>query len=201
VCPLLTAHPTYVGKSELIVSSPGRAPDQDAALVQGYAALFNTPENDRPVAGRQPHSDGITFEAKPVAASPILTIEATAGDAKAAEAAARDMAVAFRQDINAIHEVEKKQTLADPDIAIGPHSAFVQQSDQSGAGAPLQVQIFNTQHDLTNELQDLQLRAGVTTNAQQGVASLVLPAAGGLLLGLFAALGLSVLSTRLWSSG
>jgi polysaccharide biosynthesis transport protein len=197
---LLSSHPTYVGKSELIVSSPGRAPDQDAALVQGYRALFNNPEVIARLRAANHIPDGITFEAKPVAASPILTIEATADDAKAAETAAQDMAVAFRQDINAIHEAEKRQTLADLTSQLDRAQPSSNNPINPMQVGPLQEQIFNTRHDFTNELQDLQLRAGVSTNAKHGVRNLVLPAAGGLLLGLLAALGLSVLSTRLWSS-
>jgi capsular polysaccharide biosynthesis protein len=197
---LLTAHPTYVGKSELVVSSPGRTPEQDAALVLGYIALFDNPETIARLRAANHIPDGIAFEAKPVAASPILTIEATADDAKAAETAAQDMAVAFRQDINSIHEAEKKQTLADLTSQLDRTQPSSNNPINPGLATPLQQEIFNTQHDLTNELQDLQPRAGVTMNAQQGVSSLVLPAAGGLLLGLLAALGLSVLSTRLWSS-
>jgi polysaccharide biosynthesis transport protein len=199
--PLLTAHPTYVGKSELVVSSPLRAPEQDAGLLQGYSVLFNTPATIARLRAANHIPDGITFEAKPVAASPILTIEATADDPKAAEAAAQDMAVAFRQDINAIHEAEKKHTLADLTSRLDRAAQPASKDPINGNLAPpLQEEIFNTQHDFTNELQDLQLRAGVTTNAPQGVSSLAVPAAGGLMLGLLAALGLSVLSTRLWSS-
>jgi polysaccharide biosynthesis transport protein len=197
---LLTAHPTYVGKSELIVSSPNRAPDQDAALVQGYVVLFNNPEMIARLQAATHIPDGITFEAKPVAASPILTIEATADDAKTAETAAQDMAVAFRQDINAIHEAEKRQTLADLTSQLDRTQPASNDPINPSLAAPLQQEIFNMRHDFTNELQDLQPRAGVTTNAKQGMGGLVLPAAGGLLLGLLAALGLSVLSTRLWSS-
>lgn len=197
---LLTAHPTYVGKSELIVSSPNRAPDQDAAVVQGYVVLFNNPETIARLQAASHIPDGITFGAKPVAASPILTIEATADDAKTAETAAQDMAVAFRQDINAIHEADKKQTLADLTSQLDRTQPASDNPINPMLATPLQEQIFNTRHDLTNELQDLQLRAGVTTNAPPGVRSLVVPAAGGLLLGLLAALGISVLSTRLWSS-
>jgi polysaccharide biosynthesis transport protein len=197
---LLTAHPTYVGKSELIISSPGQAPEQDAAVVQGFIALFNDPATIARLQAANHIPDGIMFEAKPVAASPILTIEATADNAQAAETAAQDMAVAFRQDINAIHEAEKKKTLADLTSQLDRAQPSSNNPINPLLAPPLQDEIFNTQRDLKNELQDLQLRAGVTTNAQQGVGSLVLPAAGGLLLGLLAALGLSVLSTRLWSS-
>jgi polysaccharide biosynthesis transport protein len=198
--PLLSSHPTYVGKSELIVSSPGQAPEQDAALVQGFIALFNDPATIARLQAANHISDGITFEAKPVAASPILIIEATAHDAKAAETAAEDMAVAFRQDINAVHEADKRQTLADLTSQLDRAQPSSNNPINPMQAGPLQDQIFNTRHNMTNELQDLQLRAGVTTNAKHGVGSLVLPAAGGLLLGLLAALGLGVLSTRLWSS-
>jgi succinoglycan biosynthesis transport protein ExoP len=197
---LLTAHTTYVGKSELIVSSPGQAPEQDAFLVQGYVVLFNDPTTIARLQAANHIPDGITFEAKPVAASPILTIEATADDAKTAETAAQDMAVAFRQDINAIHEAEKKQTLADLTSQLDRTQSTSNNPINPSVAAPLQEEILKLRRDTTHELQDLQLRAGVTTDAKHGVGSLVLPAAGGLLLGLLAALGLGVVSTRLWSS-
>jgi polysaccharide biosynthesis transport protein len=197
---LLTAHPTYVGKSELIVSSPGQAPEQDATLVQGYIVLFNDPATIARLQASNHIPDGITFEAKPVAASPILTIEATADDAKAAETAAQDIAVAFRQDINAIHEAEKRQLLADLTSQLDRTQPASNNPSNPMLAPPLQEEILKLRRDTTHELQDLQLREGVTTNARHGVGSLVLPAAGGLLLGLLAALGLSVLSTRLWSS-
>jgi polysaccharide biosynthesis transport protein len=197
---LLTAHPTYVGKSELIVSSPGQAPEQDATLVQGYIVLFNEPATIARLQASNHIPDGITFEAKPVAASPILTIEATADNAKAAETAAQDMAVAFRQDINASHEAEKRQLLADLTSQLDRTQPESNNPSNPMLAPTLQEEILKLRRDTTHELQDLQLRAGVTTNGKQGVGSLVLPAAGGLLLGLLAALGLSVLSTRLWSS-
>ena len=144
---LLTAHPTYVGKSELIVSSPGRAPDQDAVLLQGYVVLFNNPATIARLQAANHIPDGITFGAKPVAASPILTIEATADDAKTAETAAQDMAVAFRQDINAIHEAEKKQTLADLTSQLDRTQPTSKDPINPMLAPPLQEQIFNTQHD------------------------------------------------------
>ena len=204
VLSLLTGHPTtYVGKSELIVSSPGpSARTRRCGWSRATSLLFNNPETIARLQVANHIPDGIIFEAKPVAASPILAIEATADDPKTAESAAQDMAVAFRQDINAIHEAREETNTRGTDIAIGPHCSLRPTNPINPLlAAPLQEQIFNTRHDSTNELQDLQLRAGVTTNAKHGVGSLVLPAAGGLLLGVLTALGLSVLSTRLWSSG
>lgn len=197
---VVLAHPTYVGKSELVISSPGRSPDQDASLIAGYSALFNDPATITRLQAANHIPDGITFEAKPVAASPILTIEATADDPKAAETAAHDMAVAFRQDINAIRETEKKKTLSQLTAQLDRTQPNSDNPINPLLAPPLQEEIFNTQNDLTNELQDLPLRVDVTTNAQHSVRSLLLPAAGGLLLGLLGALGLSLLSTRLWSS-
>ena len=197
---LALSHPTYVAKSELVVSSPGRSPDQDAALVQGYIALFNTPAMIARLQAANHIPDGITFEAKPVAASPILTIDATADDAKTAETAAQDMAVAFRQDINAIREAQKKQTLSELTSQLDRAQPSSENPINPMLAPPLQEEIFNTRNDVTNELQDLRLRAGVTENGKQGVRGLVLPAAGGLLLGLLGALGVALLSTRLWSS-
>ena len=197
---LLTAHPTYVAKSELIVSSPGRAPDQDAALIQGYSALFNNPATIARLQAANHIPDGIAFEAKPVAASPILTIEATADDAKAAETAAQDMAAAFREDINAMREADKKKRLAELTSQLERTQPASDNPINPLLAPPLQDEIFNTRNDFTNELQDLPLRVGVTTNAQHGMRGLVLPAAGGLLLGLLGALGVSVLSTRLRGS-
>jgi Mrp family chromosome partitioning ATPase/capsular polysaccharide biosynthesis protein len=197
---VLVAHTTYVGKAELVVSSPGRAPDQDAALIQGYSALFNNPATIARLQAANHIPDGIAFEAKPVAASPILTIEATADDAKAAETAAQDMAAAFREDINAMREADKKKRLAELTSQLERTQPASDNPINPLLAPPLQDEIFNTRNDFTNELQDLPLRVGVTTNAQHGMRGLVLPAAGGLLLGLLGALGVSVLSTRLRGS-
>ena len=139
-------------------------PSKTLRWSKASVVLFNNPATIARLRAANHIPDGITFEAKPVAASPILTIEATADDAKAAETAAQDMAVAFRQDINAIHEAEKRQTLADLTSQLDRAQPASNNPINPMLAPPLQEQIFNTRRDTTNELQDLQLRAGVTTN-------------------------------------
>ena len=98
----LSTHPTYVGKSTLVLA--GRAPEQDAVMVVGYMTIFNDPATITRLRTTTKIPEDVTFEARTVAASPILTIEATADDPKVAQDAAYDMAEAFRDDINAVQQ-------------------------------------------------------------------------------------------------
>jgi Mrp family chromosome partitioning ATPase len=67
-------------------------------------------------------------------------------------------------------------------------------------GLSLQDRIDSLRDSLTNRLQDLQLKAGVTKIAPRRAYNLVLGAAGGLALGILAALGMAAVSTRIRSS-
>ena len=51
--PSLNAHPTYVGRSALVLSSPGRTPEQDAMMAVGYSTIFNKPATIRPVESKE----------------------------------------------------------------------------------------------------------------------------------------------------
>ena len=93
------AHPTYAGRSTLVLSV--HAPDQDALMVVGYMTIFNDPATITRLRTTTKIPEDVTFEARTVAASPILTIKATADDPKVAQDAAYDMAVALRADITA----------------------------------------------------------------------------------------------------
>src|SRR5689334_13747372 len=74
----LSQSTTYVGKSVLMLSSTNRSPDQDATVAVGYAKLFNEPETVERLKEAGDIPEGIGFEAQTVAASPILTVAATA---------------------------------------------------------------------------------------------------------------------------
>jgi polysaccharide biosynthesis transport protein len=194
--------PTYVGKSTLVVSSPGKTTEQDAILVAGYVALFNDPATTARLRTQTKIPDGVTFAARMAAASPIITISATAQNAAVAQDASQDMANAFRNDINAVRQEGNADAVADLTRQLnqlrsqpGPQDAL--SNPQLGA---LQDRIDSIKLDSTNQLQDLQLRAGVTSDSPKTVQNVALAAVGGLILGILAALGLAAISTRLTSS-
>jgi succinoglycan biosynthesis transport protein ExoP len=191
----LTTHATYVGKSALVLS--GRTPDQDAVMIRGYLTLFNDPATIPRLRTKTTIPADVTFEALPAAASPILTIEATADDPKTAQNAATDMAEAFRADVTAVQvagidghiaELERQLSQTDPFTPAGTANPYY---------TSLQERIETVQSFLSNQLQVLQPLVGVTANRPSIVRNVVLGAVGGLLLGILAALGLAALSTRL----
>lgn len=210
VLPLLNDKPTYVGKSTLVFSS-GRGAVDEAAMAVGYATLFNDPATILRL--RTEHNlrertedvkfipDDVKFEARTVAASPILTIEATAKDAELAQAAAVIMADAFSDDMNAVrqrgYEKAIENTQRQLDLALsqpGPNG-------QLNPMAPImQDQLVKLEADSANRLQELQQDAGVTKIEPNIVFELGLRAVGGLVLGILAALGLAALSTRIRNS-
>ena len=78
------AHPTYVGKSTLLPSGAG--PQQGALMVLGYMTIFNDPATTTRLSAMTKIPEDVNFGggAWTVAVRPILTIEATADDLKAA---------------------------------------------------------------------------------------------------------------------
>ena len=59
-------------------------------MAVGYATLFNEPATIDRLRATTKIPEDVTFEARTVAASPILTIEATADDPKVAQDAATE---------------------------------------------------------------------------------------------------------------
>ena len=204
--PSLTADPTYTGKSTLMISSPGRATDQDAYIAVAYATLLNDPATIMRLKASEQIPESVTFEARTAAASPILTIEATADDAAVAQNAAQSMAAAFRDDINSAQQKDKARQIDDlerqlADLSTVPAPDNLRLSDGSAPWNPsvvsLQDRINTLRLDSTNQLQVLQPRAGVIESKPNLPQNLVFGAVGGLLLGVIAALGLAAVSTRL----
>ncbi|CRK49503.1 conserved exported hypothetical protein [Rhodococcus sp. RD6.2] len=194
----LGAGNTYVGKSAMIVSSPGRYPEQDAVLVGGYVAYFNDPATQQRLRATDPNIPAdATFQARAAAASPILIIEATAPDSGDAQSAAALMAAALREDVNAVRSSGNQEAV----------KALTEQLDAMRSREPgnvpdpavtaLQDRINTTQYDTTNMLQDLQAEAGVVASSPKTAFDLLAATAGGLVLGVLAALGVAALSTRL----
>lgn len=184
--PSLLADPTYLAKSALVVSSPDRATDQDALLAVGYATLFNDPANNVRLRATKSLPDDVTFEARTAAASPIVTIEATADDPKEAQDAAEAMAIALRDDVNAVRKQENERLIADLSGQLDELFALPGSDGAPNLGiGPIQERIGDIRADSTNQLRDLQLRAGVIRQAPDVVLNIALGAVGGLVLGVF----------------
>ncbi|HKP43762.1 hypothetical protein [Mycobacterium sp.] len=199
--PLLLTKPTYVATSTLVLSSPGRNPVEDATMVTGYSTLFNDPATIGRLRDAHDLPEDVTFEARTVGASPILTIEATAQSPKVAQDAAQNMAAAFCDDINSVRQRRNEKAIENTQDQL---NSLLSKAGPDGLMNPLvpvvQQRLDTLRADSTDQLQELQVRAGVTKNAPNFMFEVALRAAGGLLLGILAALGLAAFSTRLTNS-
>ncbi len=111
------------------------------------------------------------------------------------------MAEAFRADVNAVTEKGTEGHVAELRRQLAGIAPVAPDGSANPYFASLQERIDQVQSNSTNNLvQVLQSRAGVTENTPKIALKLVLGAAGGLVLGILAALGLAALSTRLTNS-
>lgn len=190
---------TYVGKATLVQSSPGPGADIAAMRVTGYAGLFNDPAvQDRLRAKTQIPTD-VKLKARTVPGSAILLVEATANDPQVAQHAATGMAEAFLNDINPDGTTMDVALLDIKNKFRDLQQAFPDQTAVMNQATTLQAALEALRNSQNDRLQDLQRQAGVTRipppYRQLGPA-----AAGGLLLGILAALGMAAVSTRIRSS-
>ncbi|WP_182347877.1 hypothetical protein [Tomitella gaofuii] len=193
-------HTTYTGRAALIVSSNGRSPDQDAVLVQGYVDYFNADGYQREILSAAGVPAGIEVTAKTAAASPIMLVEATAGDATTAGQAATRVAEGFRTNMNATRD----SGTADAADAIKAQLAQAQAAavgDPSPAVAAqissLQNQLQTLQSDQTNKLQLLQPDGGVAKTSPPLIRNALFGLVGGVLAGCLAALAVAATRSRL----
>jgi polysaccharide biosynthesis transport protein len=191
---------TYVGKATLVQSSPGPGADIDAMLVSGYAGLFNDPAiQDRLRKSTQIPTD-VKLVARTLPGSAILMIEATADDPGVAQHAATFMAEAFLADINPPGKSLLDAEIIDmKDKFRNLQQAFPDQTAVMNQATALQAALEALRNSETYGLQDLQREAGVT-KIPPPLRQLGPAAAGGLLLGILAALGMAAVSTRIRSS-
>jgi polysaccharide biosynthesis transport protein len=198
----LSQHTTYVGKSVLILSSTNRSPDQDATVGVGYAKLFNEPATVERLREAANLPADIDFEAQTVAASPILTVSATADQPAVAQDAAQRMAQAFMDDVNSVRQKGTEKAIAELQRQVDDLRAQPQPNGmvdpQLGA---MQDRLDAMKGDTTNQLTELQLRAGVTETAPAFGFNFAAGILGGLLVGVFAAIGFGSLSTKMRTSG
>lgn len=193
------AGPTYTSRIAMTVGSPNRAPDQDAVLSVGYAQYFEDPayQSKLKAAGGVP--DEVTLQARTVASSPILYIEATADTAERARDAAAKVGTAFRDEINARLRAAQDAAIAavrKPFDDIRAANGVV--SDVSLT--QMQDQINRINADTSNRLIDLQLDAEVVRDDPAAWPILMGYGVGGFLLGCLAAFAVGAVSRRLGSA-
>lgn len=190
--------PAYVGKALLVQSSPGHSPEQDATMAVGYSTLFNEPATIGRLREIAKLPENVDFVASTVAASPILTIEATAEDPKVAQVAAQRMAVVFREDINSARDAGYAKDIEAAERQLDAAQSRPQPDGSMNPLVPvLQARLDAMRDDGTNQLQDLQLQAGVTKTDPKVAFQLASGSVGGLFLGILAALGLAAVSLRI----
>ena len=193
----VVAHPTYVGKSTLMLS--GLTPDQDAVMVLGYLTIFNDPATIGWLKSTAKIPADVTVEAQTVAASPILSVNATADGPEVAQNAAEAIAEVFGDYINAARER-------------GSRAASRSLERQLDGVSPLRLTVrrirttphcssASTTHGATQALNSW----APATGRRHGECTerWVQPrdgGPGGLLLGILAALVLAAISTRLTNS-
>jgi succinoglycan biosynthesis transport protein ExoP len=198
VAPSVLARTTYVGKSTLTL--PGLSPVDGSLIIVGYMTIFNDPATIARLTATTKFPKGVTFEARAIAASPMLSIEATANSPEVAQDAAYDMAEAFRADVNSVAQKGTDLYVAELKRQLGAIPPLAPDGSANPYFVALQNRIDDAGSNSSHLLQVLQPRAGVTENAPKIASTLALGAAGGLVLGILAALGLAALSTRLTNS-
>lgn len=191
-------HPRYVGKSLLVQSSPGQSPEQDATMAVGYSTLFNEPSTIGRLRQMARIPQAVTFMASTVAASPILTIEATADDPDVAQHAAERMAETFREDINSVRNAGYNKEIQETQRQLDSAQSRPQPDGSMNPLVPiLQARLDAMRTDGASHLQDLQPQAGVTKVDPKITSQLLSGSVGGLFLGILAALSLAALSRRI----
>lgn len=189
---------TYVGRTSLIVSSNNRSPDQDAVLVQGYVTYFNDEAYERRLLNAAGIRGEVALSAEAAASSPILVISATTADPNTAQSYAIQVASTFRDDINRVDAQSKAAQLAALQEQLD--AALASRTPNASVISNLQDRIDSLRSDQVNVLQELQAEGGVAAESPSLRGNLLLALAGGLSLGVLAALALARLSQRLPSA-
>jgi Mrp family chromosome partitioning ATPase len=186
---------TYTGRAVLTIVSQSRSPDQDAVLAQGYADYFNEPSSQGRLRRAAGVPGGVALNARIAAASPILYVEATADSPDLAQTLATKSAIALREDVNTGLQGNNEATIQDLERELD--AAQAQNATQEIGQLQDAIRTLRTG---TNQLQDLQLTAGVEANSPKAVRNAGAALIGGLLLGALLAIALGRFETRIVSA-
>lgn len=197
----LIAEPTYTGRTVLLVSSPGRVPEEDAVMVRGYVDLFNDPAYQARLRDSTELPEGTTFEARTAAASSMVFVEATAGEYVDAKDAALALATNFRWDVDAVRRAERDASLEVLRNQLDERRALLTAGGDPGYTTQriieLETTINQMQGDSTNQLQILQPDGGVSVSEPSLPQNVLFGLLGGLVLGSLAAVLAALFSHRL----
>lgn len=196
---------TYTGRSTLTIISQDRAPEQDAPLAQGYAEYFNELSYQRLLSAEAGVPVDVVFSARTAATSPIIYIEATTSSADGAASAAAAIAGAFLENVNANLLADRAgevaalqdQILAERAVLAGLPESSPEVSLSTEVILALQERSNFLQTDTSNQLQELQLAAGVSESRPNLVQNGALGLLGGFVLGCVAALAFATVENRL----
>ncbi|MDD7940817.1 hypothetical protein PHK61_20555 [Actinomycetospora lutea] len=186
---------TYTGRAALTIVSQDRAPEQDTVLAQGYADYFNQASSQEVLRQRASVPSSVALNARIAASSPIVYVEATADRPELAQTSATRMAEALRDDVNEGLQGNSQAQIAELTRQLDAARAQ-NNSDEVGR---LQDAITNLQSG-TNQLQDLQLNAGVASNSSNAARNAGAALVGGLLLGALLAIALGRFENRIVTS-
>src|SRR3954454_16911622 len=175
---------SYTGRAALTIVSQDRAPEQDTVLAQGYADYFNQPSSQEVLRQSAGIPASVTLNARIAAASPIVYVEATTSNPDVAQDTATKIAIALRDDVNSSLGGAQAGQLQ----SLQQQLAQAQARNDNGQVSQLQEQISSLQGSNTNQLQDLQLTAGVAKNPNNAARNAGGALAGGLLFGILLAI-------------
>lgn len=183
---------SYTGRAVLTIVSQSRSPDQDAVLAQGYADYFNEPSSQDRLRRSAGVPATVALNARLAATSPILYVEATADSPALAQTTATTMAITLREDVNTGLQGNNAATINELERQLA--AAQVQNAPQEIG----QLQdAIRTLRIGTNQLQDLQLAAGVGTNSPKTARNVAAALVGGLLIGALLAILLGRFERRI----
>lgn len=183
---------SYTGRAVLTIVSQSRSPDQDAVLAQGYADYFNELSSQDRLRRSAGVPAAAVLNARLAATSPILYVEATADTPHLAQTAATKMAIALREDVNTGLQGNNAATIKELERQL-----VVAQAQNAPQEIGQLQDAIRTLRIGTNQLQDLQLAAGVDTNSSKAKRNVAAALVGGLLIGALLAILLGRFERRI----
>jgi succinoglycan biosynthesis transport protein ExoP len=201
----LSQQSVHTGMKALRVSSMTRGPEEDAVLAQGYVEYFNQPSAQQALRVKLGLPSDVAFNARNSASSPIFYVEAIAPDTDAATASANKLADTFRDDINTQVRQGDAGAIAGLRALISAGQEQFKRVPSPSTESSLMLEeirswqksINDREVNTTNQLMDVLPTASSSSTSPNVAQNAALALAGGLILGVLAALALASAEERL----